>query len=512
LSADAFAGAPAAGIRDPYADGVVRHPRAFLVRRFLNWFPLGVAYAMLYMGRYNLNVAKRELGDLMTKDDFGWIFGVGTFVYGFAFVINGPLTERIEGRRATLIGLAGAFLANLAMGLYLRAVLLSPDPRAHDTVTVLSVLYAVNMYFQSFGAVSIVKVNSSWFHVRERGSFSGIFGVMISSGIYFAYDVNQRVINWVKADLPKGEPIPVWVVFFLPAALLFTLWVIEALLLRDHPSHAGHQDIETGSAQVADDGAPMTQMQVLGRILRNPIIMTVAAIEFCTGVLRQGIMQWFPFYADEQARAIAALGRLGAATSADQLAGWRYTLDNWGLILFIAGVTGGLFAGFVSDRLFHSRRAPAAALLYGLIALCTAVMVPALAAPWVMGGLAFFLSLAVIGTHGLLSGTATMDFGGKKGTATAVGVIDGFVYLGTGVQSLALGYITTIGRPDPVGADWVRRVAAEHLDARGLAVVPTEVGSGWAWWPVFMLPFALTGLALLIKIWHAIPNGKKASH
>jgi hypothetical protein len=36
-----------------------------------------------------------------------------------------------------------------------------------------SVLYAANMYFQSFGAVSIVKVNAHWFHVTERGGFSG---------------------------------------------------------------------------------------------------------------------------------------------------------------------------------------------------------------------------------------------------------------------------------------------------------------------------------------------------
>jgi OPA family glycerol-3-phosphate transporter-like MFS transporter len=62
------------------------HTSAFRARRALNWFPLGVAYAMLYMGRYNLTVAKNSLGDLMTKEDFGVIFGVGTGVYAFAFL------------------------------------------------------------------------------------------------------------------------------------------------------------------------------------------------------------------------------------------------------------------------------------------------------------------------------------------------------------------------------------------------------------------------------------------
>jgi OPA family glycerol-3-phosphate transporter-like MFS transporter len=85
------------------------------------------------------------------------------------------------------------------------------------------------------------------------------------------------------------------------------------------------------------------------------------------------------------------------------------------------------------------------------------------------------VSLSVIGTHGLLSGTATMDFGGKKGAATAVGVIDGFVYLGVGLQSLALGKITS--RP-----------------------------GGWADWPHFLAPFAVVGAVLLLTIWRAMPT------
>jgi len=76
---------------------VIQHSSAFRARRFLNWFPLGLAYAMLYMGRYNLTVAKTALGDLMTKEDFGVIFGVGTVCYALAFLVNGPFTDRIGG-------------------------------------------------------------------------------------------------------------------------------------------------------------------------------------------------------------------------------------------------------------------------------------------------------------------------------------------------------------------------------------------------------------------------------
>ena len=56
----------------------ISHSSEFRRRRVLNWLPLGLIYAFLYMGRYNLTVAKDAFGDaLMDNADFGWIFGAG---------------------------------------------------------------------------------------------------------------------------------------------------------------------------------------------------------------------------------------------------------------------------------------------------------------------------------------------------------------------------------------------------------------------------------------------------
>jgi hypothetical protein len=59
------------------------------------------------------------------------------------------------------------------------------------------------MYFQSYGAVSIIKVKAYWFHVRERGVFGAIFGTLISIGVYFAFDWGRRSFN-----LTKGRMLP----------------------------------------------------------------------------------------------------------------------------------------------------------------------------------------------------------------------------------------------------------------------------------------------------------------
>jgi OPA family glycerol-3-phosphate transporter-like MFS transporter len=476
-----------AGLRDSLVEGKIAHPAEYRMRRFFNWFPLGISYALLYMGRYNLNVAASKMEQIISKADFGNIFGFGTIVYGCAFVINGPLTDRIGGKRAMLIAMAGAALANCAIGMLVYANLTNPGGDPARLKLAMGALYGINMYFQSFGAVAIVKVNSSWFHVRERGGFSGIFGVMISSGIFFAYDGNRWILKQLSAGLPAGSVTPSWFLFFAPGVFLAAMFALELLVLRDRPSQAGHQDIETGEATLGDDEHQISVWTIFRRVLTHPVVLTVALIEFCTGVLRQGVQNWYFLYADDQIKAAGGIVANGAASAparilelapASELAGWKFTYENWGLIQFAAGILGANLAGWVSDRFFNSRRAPAAGLLYAVLIAGTAAMNFFLFQSWVLCALSFCNILAVIGIHGLLSGTASMDFGGRRGTATAVGIIDGFVYLGTGFQSVTLGYLIE--------------------------------NHGWRWWPPFLLPFAVIGFLLLCRIWNAMPRGRKA--
>src|SRR5271165_5868432 len=218
------------------------HSRWFLLRRFINWFPLGMTYSFLYMGRYNLNVSKNALGTLMTKEDFGTIFAVGTVVYGFSFLINGPLVDKIGGKKGILIAAIGSSAANVLLGVLTYFVVMGR--LKVNMLLAYSVLYGVNMYFQSYGAVSIIKVKAYWFHVRERGVFGAIFGALISIGVYFAFDWGQKIIELTKAGstggwfhellqkifatdvLVGGKAVDAtWSVFFIPAAIIL-FWVL----------------------------------------------------------------------------------------------------------------------------------------------------------------------------------------------------------------------------------------------------------------------------------------------
>src|SRR5579862_6932824 len=98
---------------------MVEHPPGFRQRRALNWLLAGSMYAFFYMARYNFVAVAARLADIFgwSNTQLGVITSTGALVYGCAVFLNGPLADRIGGRRAILIGAAGTAVFNLVFGL-----------------------------------------------------------------------------------------------------------------------------------------------------------------------------------------------------------------------------------------------------------------------------------------------------------------------------------------------------------------------------------------------------------
>ena len=108
-----------------------------------------------------------------------------------------------------------------------------------------------------------------------------------------------------------------------------------------------------------------------------------------------------------------------------------------------------------------------------LVAICSLVMAAFLfTAPVLVAILGLIMVMCSIGVTSLMAGTAATDFGGRKATATRSGIVDGFAYLGSGIQSVSLGYITT---------------------------------HNWQWWPLFIAPWAILGAIIAYRIWNELP-------
>ncbi|MFI5252120.1 MAG: MFS transporter [Bacteroidota bacterium] len=433
------------------------HSRAFRLRRALNWFPLGLTYATYYMGRYNFNVVKGEMGSMfhLDKAEMGIIATAGFWTYALSVIFNGPLADKVGGRKAILIGAVGALTMNLIIGL------LFLNGWTTKIIVGMSLLYSMNMYFQSFGALSVVKVNAAWFHVKERGIFGGIFGSMISVGYFLALTIG----GWILANFSW------YMVFLIPSVAMGVMFIVDYFLVQDRPGKAGHTDFDTGDASSGDE-TPIDFAYLVKKVFSHPVIITIAIAEFCTGFVRQGLLLYFTEFLKE-------VHHIEPGT-------WLFSLAGTGVT--IGGILGGLLCGFLSDKVFQSRRAPVAFFFYifQVFSLFALGFAPGPGSAALLVGVC---CMFIFGVHGMLSGTASMDFGGKKAAATAAGMLDGIQYVASGFTGFGLGWI---------------------LKTYGWDGTPLTNGyqpaNAWVW-VVSIIPFSIIGGYLMTRIWNAHPKG-----
>ena len=432
------------------------HTTKYRFRRFANWFPLGLTYATYYMGRYNFNVVKGDMGKMfhLDKAEMGIIATAGFWTYALSVIFNGPLADKIGGRKAILVGALGALTLNLIIGL------LFLNGWTTKILVGMSLLYSVNMYFQSFGALSVVKVNAAWFHVKERGIFGGVFGSMISAGYFLAITIG----GWILAHFAW------YMVFLVPAVAMAIMAAVDYFLVRDLPSQAGYADFDTGDASSGDE-TPIDLSYLFKKVFSHPVIVTIAFAEFCTGFVRQGLLLYFTEFLKE-------VHNIAPGT-------WLFTWAGTGIT--IGGIMGGLACGFLSDKCFQSRRPPVAFIFY-LGQVFTLLALGFARSPWAAAFLIGLSCMFIFGVHGMLSGTASMDFGGKKAAASAAGMLDGIQYIASGLTGFGLGWILkTYG--------WDGTPYTEGYQ-------PT---SAWVW--VFsIIPFSILGALFMTRIWNAQPT------
>jgi len=429
----------------------ITHSSEFKKRRGMNWLTLGLTYASMYMARYNFGFANKSLSDAYGFDitDIGTIITVSTLVYGLSAIFNGPIADRWGGRRAMLTGAIGACIFNLAFGL---AAYMGFLGTGTFLLMYFASVWTLNQYFQSYSALALIKVNAGWFHVSERGVFSAIFGSIIQSGRFFVYFL---------MTVPFVVALPWQWKFLLPGIIVGVFAIFTFFIVKDTPKEAGLGDFDPQDA-TSGDTEKITLGYVAKKVFTNPIALIIAGAEFCTGVVRKGFEEWFPRYMQEAQ---------------------HLTLDNPifqrnAFLIVLAGIAGAFIAGFMSDKIFGSRRPPVA--FIGYILQIGALAVVSFAPSLTAIAIAFTVnSLAISMVHSMLSGTASMDFGGKRAAATAAGMFDGMQYVGGSI----MGY----------GAAWLIKTY------------------GWGSWGPSMIGFAIIGGILMLFLWNARPN-KHASH
>ncbi|MBL9167641.1 MAG: MFS transporter [Verrucomicrobiales bacterium] len=378
-----------------------------------------LAYAGFYLTRKGFSVAKNELkqADVMglTKSQMSAMDGAYSAAYAVGQFVWGPLGDRLGTRRVVLVGMMGSILAAVCMGF------------SHGALG-LGIFFFLQGFFQSSGWAPLAKNLGEFFSQRERGGVMGFWCTNYALGgvlatLLASYAASR--FGWRFA-------------FWVPALVLLVIWGLFWLLQRNRPEDVGLPPIEVYHAALAD--APLSEpvapasgsasavaavppsrsasadsgesWEVVKAVLRSPMVWILAASYFLVKPTRYLLLFWSPVYINE---------RLGTTTAES---GFLSSMFDF------AGPLGTLFGGLFSDKIFGARRIPPAVIALAALA---ALMIAFPYLPMSRTGMGigmFLLGFLVFIPDSLISGTAAIDFGTKRGASTANGLINGVGSLG----------------------------------------------------------------------------------
>jgi len=364
------------------------------------FFLLWITYASFYLGRVNFsatipgimadfNFSRADLGIVTTT--FFWCYAIGQFV-------NGQIGDRYGARLYITGGLFVSAVVNLIFGL-------------STSLLVMAMIWGINGYFQSTGWPLIVKTMAHWFPPRLHGRASGFLGTSYILGSALSVILAGFVVknfSW-KAG------------FIIPGILIIISGIHWNIRAKNSPDESRICNTNTCYKENNNHRFHYTFGKTFGCI--NVWILGIGL--FFVNIIRYGFMMWAPTYLVEtQNTAID----VAAYTSA---------------ILPIFGSLGAITAGWISDEVFQSKRAPVACIFMifaGVLAWLYRFEVSL--APWstslcVLGAIGFFL----FGAHVMIVAAAPVDYGTKHAASSTTGFIDGWGYIGAGLEGIGTGML-----------------------------------------------------------------------
>ena len=374
-------------------------------------FALAAGYIGIYLCRKNLAVAVPMLQQSFgaSKQQIGIVASLGTLAYAAGKVINGPLVDRMGGRRGFLVSLVGVALFGAA-GAF------APGLWA------LTLFYGLNRFAGSAAWGAMIKLVPSWFGRARTGTAVGVLSLSYVAGGALATLFARQIVA------SGGD----WrAVMGLPSAALLLVGVLCSLVVRSGPrataSPASPTSTPSTTLTPADPRRPFAPTLAL---LRRPQFVVVCALSFTITLMRESFNTWsVDFLVSIQG------GAPSLASAALQSTGFD-----------LAGVISIFGAGYAYDRIHPRRRrwwmAGCLLVLSGVLAVLPRA---AAAGPLYAAILVGAVGLLVYGPYSLLAGVLAVESGGAEQAATAAGIIDGVGYLAGALAGAALGGVLDLG-------------------------------------------------------------------
>lgn len=370
---------------------------------------LFVGYGGYYVCRSDLSVAAPllldDLSAGLTEESLGTVASAGVLCYAAGKVVNGVLADFVGGRALFLFGMAASVACTVLFGLA-------------GGLTAFTLAWAANRYVQSMGWGGLVQVASRWYPAAVQATVMGVLSMSYLLGdaagrLYLGWFID-RGVGWRD-------------VFFLAAATLGGIFVVSLFTLKGRPGDVGAAEPPPapGSAFGAAAGERARGLgQLLGPLLRSPAFWFVCLLSLGLTAIRETFNFWTPTY----------LTRAAGMSPGDAA--------QWSMLFPLTGALAAALAGVAADRLrgrYGLILVPSLVLLTGALLLLRGL--PVAGRPEVALAALSAVSFCLIAPYSFCAGALAVGLGGKRGSATAAGLIDSAGYLGGVLSGYPVGVL-----------------------------------------------------------------------
>ena len=380
--------------------------------RFRIMMAITIGYGVVYTCRLALSMVKKPLIDngIFTPVELGIIGSALFYTYAFGKLTNGFLADHMNLKIFFAFGVLISAFLNIGMGF--------------STILWLSVLlWALNGWFQGFGAPTGAVALATWFSNNERGRMYGIWSTAhaIGEGLTFVGVAGFVTVWGWRAG------------FWGPGVLCIVVAGLLYIYMQDRPQTMGLPPVadwrndhsgEKAANKVVDESTWAIQRT----ILKIPAIWVLAMASASIYVTRYAINSWGVLYLQE------AKG---------------YSLMQAGSVISvntIAGILGALAFGFTSDKVFNARRQPTNAIFAAMeiVGLLMVFFGPP-GKPLFMTVAFFIYGFGLTGLVTSLGGLFALDIAPKRAAGAAMGFIGVFSYIGAALQDQISGHLIERG-------------------------------------------------------------------
>ena len=372
-------------------------------------------YAAYYLVRNNLALA---IPDILaehpeySKADLGWALSGLSIAYGISKFLMGSVSDRSNPKYFLPVGLLLSCAIIFASGIF-KAI--------YASLALVVVLQILNGWVQGMGWPPCGKTMVHWFSTNERGLVVSVWNVAhnVGGGL-----VASLALFGVALFGDWGAK------FYFNAAIAAVIAVIVFVLLRDTPQSVGLPPVEAfrndyPPAYSADNERTFTYREIfVEHVLGNRYLWAIAVANAFVYFVRYGVVNWIPTY----------LQTAKGFTFSQSSVGWA--------LYEYAAIPGTIACGWMSDRVFKGRRAPATILFMSLTLVAVVVY-------WLNGSGPLWIDYAALIAIGFLIygpimiiGLHALDLVPKKAAGTAAGFTGFFGYVfGSAIAGSGVGWI-----------------------------------------------------------------------